>query len=146
MIGREFSGRSYPEIGVPEAHHPLSHHQYDPEKMALMARLNTYHLSLFTYYLEKLRTTRDGDGVLLDRVLLMYGGGMSDSNSHDPRNLPILLVGGKPFITGGRHLKYAGDPAANLLVTVIDKLGIPLDKIGTSTGRLDVDLETLANI
>jgi hypothetical protein len=144
MIGREFSGRSYPDIGVPEAHHPLSHHQYDPEKMALMAKLNTYHVSLFVYYLEKLRATRDGDGSLLDHVLLMYGGGMSDSNSHDPRNLPILLAGGKGLIKGGRHLKFAADPAANLLVTVIDKLGIPLDKVGTSTGRLDVDLATLS--
>jgi len=94
MIGREFSGRSYPEIGVPDAHHPLSHHQYDPEKVALMAKLNTYHASLFAYYLGKLDSTKEGDGSLLDHLLLMYGAGMSDSNSHDPRNLPILLFGG----------------------------------------------------
>jgi hypothetical protein len=146
MIGREFSGRSYAEIGVPEAHHPLSHHQYDPAKMSLMATLNTYHVSLFAYYLERLRSTRDGDGTLLDHVLLMYGAGMSDSNSHDPRNLPIVLVGGAGFVRGGRHVKYAADPAANLLMTVVDRLGVPIEKIGASTGRLSLDLETLAGI
>src|ERR1700730_1263002 len=83
MIGREFSGRTYPEVGVSEAHHPLSHHQYDPVKVAAMAKVNVYHASLFGYYLEKLASTRDGDGSLLDHTLLMYGAGMSDSNSHD---------------------------------------------------------------
>jgi hypothetical protein len=139
MMGREFSGRSYPEVGVPEAHHPLSHHQYDPEKVAAMARINVYHVSLFAYYLEKLRSTRDGDGSLLDHVLLMYGAGMSDSNAHDPNNLPILLVGGADLIKGGRHLKYKGDSAANLLVTVVDKLGVPVERVGTSSGELEID-------
>jgi len=139
MMGREFSGRSYPEVGVPEAHHPLSHHQYDPEKLAAMAKVNVYHVSLFAYYLEKLRSTRDGDGSLLDHVLLMYGAGMSDSNAHDPNNLPILLVGGAGQFKGGRHLKYAGDSAANLLVTVMDKLGVPVERVGTSTGELAID-------
>jgi len=142
MIGREFSGRSYPEVGVAEAHHPLSHHQYDPEKLAAMAKINVYHASLFAYYLEKLRSTRDGDGSLLDHVLLIYGAGMSDSNAHDPNNLPIVLVGGADQIKGGRHLKFAGDSAANLLVTVMDKLGVPVERIGTSDGELN--LETLA--
>ena len=140
MIGREFSGRSYPEIGVSDAHHPLSHHQYDPEKVALMAKLNAYHVSLFAYYLEKLHSTKEGDGSLLDHVLLIYGAGMSDSNSHDPRNLPILLVGGGGQIKGGRHVKYAdAPPAANLLVTLADKLGLPVEQIGTSRGRLNID-------
>ena len=140
MIGREFSGRSYPEIGVSDAHHPLSHHQYDPEKVALMAKLNAYHVSLFAYYLEKLHSTKEGDGSLLDHVLLIYGAGMSDSNSHDPRNLPILLVGGGGQIKGGRHVKYADQPpAANLLVTLADKLGLPVEQIGTSRGRLNID-------
>jgi hypothetical protein len=147
MIGREFSGRSYPEIGVPDAHHPLSHHQYDPEKVALMARLNTYHASLFAYYLGKLDSTKEGDGSLLDHLLLMYGAGMSDSNSHDPRNLPILLFGGAGQIKGGRHLKYAAaPPAANLLVNVVAKLGIPVEKIGNSTGALNVDIDTLSGL
>jgi hypothetical protein len=143
MMGREFSGRSYPEVGVAEAHHPLSHHQYDPEKIAAMAKINQYHLSLFSYYLDKLRATRDGDGSLLDHLVLMYGAGMSDSNAHDPNNLPILLVGGGDLIKGGRHVKYAGDAAANLLVTIADKLGVRVDKIGTSTGELQID--TLSN-
>jgi hypothetical protein len=139
MVGREFSGRSYPEIGVSEAHHPLSHHQYDPAKVAAMAKVNAYHASLVAYYLEKLASTRDGDGSLLDRTLLMYGAGMSDSNSHDPSNLPILLLGGGGQIKGGRHLRYKGDPAANLLVTVMDKLGVKVDHVGTSTGELALD-------
>jgi hypothetical protein len=139
MIGREFSGRSYPEIGVSEAHHPLSHHQYDPAKVAAMAKVNVYHASLFAYYLEKLAATRDGDGSVLDHTLLMYGAGMSDSNSHDPNNLPILIVGGARRSTGGRHVKYNGDPAANLLVRVMDTLGVRIDHVGTSTGELQVD-------
>jgi hypothetical protein len=146
MIGREFSGRSYAEIGVPDAHHPLSHHQYDPAKMALMAKVNTYHVSLFAYYLEKLRATKEGNGTLLDNVLLMYGGGMSDSNSHDPHNLPIVLAGGPSLVKGGRHLKFAADPAANLLVTIVDRLGVPVDKVGTSTGKLVVDAEPLSGV
>jgi Protein of unknown function (DUF1552) len=147
MIGREFSGRSYPEIGVPDAHHPLSHHQYDPEKVALMAKLNTYHASLFAYYLGKLDSTKEGGGSLLDHLLLIYGAGMSDSNSHDPRNLPMLLFGGAGQIKGGRHLKYAAaPPAANLLVNVVDKLGIPVERIGNSTGELNVDVDTLSGL
>jgi Protein of unknown function (DUF1552) len=142
MIGREFSGRSYPEVGVTEAHHPLSHHQYDPEKVAAMAKINLYHVTLFSYYLEKLRATRDGEGSLLDHVLLVYGAGMSDSNSHDPNNLPILLAGGTELIGRGRHLKYAGDAAANLLVAIADKLGVRVDRVGTSTGELPLDRPT----
>jgi hypothetical protein len=139
MMGREFSGRSYPEVGVAEAHHPLSHHQYDPEKVATMAKINLYHVQMFAYYVEKLRSTRDGDGSLLDHILLMYGAGMSDSNAHDPNNLPILLLGGADQIKGGRHLKYDGDSAANLLVTVMDKLGVPVERVGTSNAELKID-------
>jgi hypothetical protein len=139
MLGREFSGRSYPEVGVSEAHHPLSHHQYDPAKMTAMARINAYHASMFAYYLTKLRSTRDGDGSLLDQTLIIYGAGMSDSNAHDPENLPILLLGGSKRMKGGRHLKYSGDSAANLLVTVMDKVGVPVEHVGTSTGELDID-------
>jgi len=147
MVGREFSGRSYPQIGVPDAHHPLSHHQYDPEKIALMAKLNTYHASLLSYYLGRLQSTGEADGSLLDHLLLIYGAGMSDSNSHDPRNLPILIVGGGGQIKGGRHLKYTeSPPAANLLVNVVDKLGIPVEKIGNSTGELNIDLDTLSGL
>jgi uncharacterized protein DUF1552 len=146
MIGREFSGRSYPEIGVPDAHHPLSHHQYDPEKIALMAKLNAYHASLFGYYLGRLQSIKEGDGTLLDHVLLVYGAGMSDSNSHDPRNLPILLVGGRPT-TGGRHVKFpSAPPAANLLVSIVEKLGLPPQTIGNSTGELDLGRDALSGL
>ena len=140
MIGREYSGRTYPEVGVPEAHHPLSHHQGDPAKLAALAVVNTYHVSLFAYYLEKLRATPDGDGSLLDHLLLVYGAGMSNSNQHDPKNVPIMLIGGPDQrIKGGRHVKYAGDSLANLLVTVMDKLGMPIDHVGISSRELDID-------
>jgi hypothetical protein len=140
MYGREFTGRTYPEIGVPEGHHPLSHHQYDPEKLAALAKVNTYHVQMFAYFLDKLSKTKDGDGSLLDSTLLMYGAGMSDSNVHSPVGIPVMLVGGKKQnITGGRHLAYKGDCSANLLVSVMDKLELPVDKVGVSTGKLDID-------
>jgi hypothetical protein len=140
MFGREFSGRTYPEIGVLEGHHPLSHHLNDPVRLAMQAKVNTYHVSMFAYYLDKLRATKDGDGSLLDHTLLMYGSGMSNGNVHDQTNLPILLVGGRDQrIKGGRHLMYNGDCSANLLVTVMDKLGLPVARVGQSQGALDID-------
>jgi len=142
MVGREFSGRPYPQIGVAEAHHPLSHHQNDPAKIAQLAKINTYHTSFFANYLEKLASTPDGDGSLLDHLLLLYGSGISDSNRHDPDNLPILLAGG--LVKGGRHLRYAEEPAANLLVSILDRLGVPEQQIGNSIGPLA--LETLSGV
>jgi hypothetical protein len=140
MYGREFSGRTYAEIGVPEGHHPLSHHQDDPEKLAMLAKVNTFHTQLFAYYLDKLKNTPDGDGSLLDHTMLIYGAGMSNSNVHDPRDIPIMVVGGKDQkITGGRHLKYAGDSSADLLATLVDKLGVPVNHVGSSSGKLDID-------
>jgi hypothetical protein len=140
MYGREFSGRTYPELGVPEGHHPLSHHQYDPGRLASLAKVNTYHVKMFAYFLDKLSKTKEGDGSLLDHALLLYGAGMSDSNIHDPYNIPVMLVGGPgQGIKGGRHLKYNGDCSANLLVSVMDKLGLPADSVGVSTGKLDID-------
>jgi len=140
MMGREFSGRTYPEIGVPEAHHPLSHHQNDPTKIASLAKVNTYHTTLLNYYLDKLNATADGEGSLLDHLTLMYGAGMSDSNAHDYHRLPVLLVGGAAGqLKGGRHLKYADGTWANLLVTVMNKVGVRVDRIGDSTGSLDVE-------
>jgi hypothetical protein len=139
MLAREFSSRAYPQTGVAEAHHPLSHHQNDPEKIALLARINTYHASLFASYLTKLQSTPDGDGSLLDHLLLLYGSGISDSNRHDPDNLPLLLVGGRDQLKGGRHLRYTGQPAANLLVTILEKLDVPVEKMANSRGALDLD-------
>ena len=145
MYGREFSGRAYPEIGVPEGHHPLSHHQYDPEKLAALAKLNTYHMKMFAYFLDKMSKTQDGDGSLLDHTLLIYGAGMSDSNVHSPIGIPVMLVGGaNQGIKGGRHLKYDGDSSANLLVAVMDKFGLPTERIGASRGKLDIDQLTVA--
>jgi hypothetical protein len=141
MMGREFTGRQYPEIGVPDAHHPISHHQNDPEKLAKLEKINTFHTTLFAYFVEKLRSTPDGDGTLLDNAIIVYGGGMSESNAHDPHNLPILLVGGGAGqLKGGRHLRYpAQTPLANLHMTLLDKLGVRhLDRIGDSNGALDL--------
>jgi len=139
MMGREFTGRQYPEIGVPDAHHPISHHQNDPDKLEKLLKINSFHVKLFAYFVEKLQSTPDGDGTLLDHVLLLYGAGMSDSNAHDPRDLPILLAGGASGrLTGGRHIHTPkGTPLANLHLSVLDMLGVELDRIGDSTGELD---------
>lgn len=138
MMGREFSGRSYPEIGAPDAHHPTSHHQGDPEKLAKLTKINTYHATQFAYYVEKLRSTRDGDGSLLDHMVLMYGAGMSDGNGHSPVNLPILVLGGAGGLRGGRHIRYPADtPLSNLHVTVLNKLGMRIDHLADSTGELN---------
>lgn len=141
MMGREVSSRTYTEIGIPDAHHPLSHHEYDPERIAMMAKINAYHASLFADYLGKLRATPDGDGSLLDNMMILYGCGMSDSNAHSPLNLPVLLLGGSGGqLEGGRHLRYEGDPLMpNLLVTLTEKLGVPLERIGKSDGTLSVE-------
>ena len=144
MLSREYSGRTYPEIGVPEAHHPTSHHQNDPDKLAKLARINTYHISLLAYYLEKLRATPDGDGSLLDHVMVLYGAGLSDGNRHSSENLPILLAGGGAgMLDCGRHVQCADPtPMSNLHVTLMDKLGLPVERFGTSTGGI----ETLSNV
>ena len=141
MIGKELSGRTYPEIGVPDPHHPLSHHQNDPVRLEKLSRINVFHLELFAYYLEQLRTTADGDGGnLLDQVVLLYGSGMGDSNLHDPRNLPMLAVGGGAGqIRGGRHLRFPREtPLTNLYMTVLDKVGVPSERIGDSTGAIEL--------
>jgi hypothetical protein len=141
MFGRELSGRTYPEIGVPDAHHPLSHHENDPIKIATMSKINTYHMSLFTGFLDRLQATPDGDGSLLDHMTILYGGGISNSNAHAHDNLPIMLVGGGVKKTpGGRHVRYADDtPLANLLVHVTGLVGVPTDRVGNSTGRLPLE-------
>jgi hypothetical protein len=139
MLGREFSGVTYPQIDVPDAHHPITHHQQEAPKIAKVAKINHYHVTQFAYLLEKLRSTSDGDGTLLDHAVMMYGTGMGDCNAHDPRSIPIVLAGGRSAqLKGGRHIKYAKEtPLANLHLTLLDKLGVHLDKMGDSTGRLD---------
>ena len=137
MYGREQTGRSYPQIGVTEPHHPLTHHQGNPEKMAKCAVIQRYHLKLFTEFLEKLRTTPDGDGSLLDNVTLLFGGGISNSDRHTHGPLPTLLLGGgSGTIKGGRHIVYPEHtPLTNLQMTLLNKLGIPTEKLGDSTGQ-----------
>jgi hypothetical protein len=137
MMGREISGRTYPEINVNEAHHPISHHQNDAVKIATVAKINTFHAALFADYLEKLRSTPDGDGSLLDHILILYGSGMSDSNAHSPNDLPLLLVGGGAGpVPGGRHEKHQKGVAANLHLSILDKVGVPIEKIGNSVAPL----------
>jgi hypothetical protein len=139
MIGREFSGRAYPEVGAPDAHHPTSHHENDPLKLDRLRRINTFHTTLFAYFLDKLRGIKEGDGSLLDHVSLMYGSGMSDGNAHFHGNLPILVVGGgSGSLTGGRHLEYPQEtPLANLHLALLDTFGIRPESFGNSTGRLE---------
>jgi hypothetical protein len=141
MIAKEQSARPYPQVGVPEAHHPLSHHNNLPELIEKMSKINHYHVQLFSQYLAKLRATPDGDGSLLDHMTILYGAGISNSNRHSGDNLPLLLVGGgSGKLKGGRHVTYSGKPImANLLVTLMDKAGYPVDKVGGSTGALPVD-------
>lgn len=141
MVGREFSGRTYPEIGVPDAHHPISHHQRDPIRMDKCAKINRYHVTLFAEFLDKMRTTPDGDGSLLDHTAILYGAGMSEGNGHVPRNLPILLLGGASGrLKGGRHVKFSdGTPLANMHLSLLDKLGVRIDVHGNSTGPINLD-------
>jgi hypothetical protein len=138
MIGKELSARTYPELGVPDPHHPLSHHQNDPAKLEKLSRVQTFHLELLAYYLEKLRTTVDGDSSLLDQTVLLYGSGMGDSNLHDPRNLPILVLGGGAGrIRGGRHLRFPKEtPLTNLYMSLLGAVDVPIERIGDSTGSM----------
>jgi hypothetical protein len=138
MVAREFSGRTYPEVGAPDAHHPTSHHEHLPDKLEKLTRINTFHTTLFACYLDRLQSTPDGDGSLLDHLMLLYGSGIGDGNDHDTRKIPILLVGGAGQFKGGRHLQYAPEtPLANLHLTLLDKLDVHLDQIGNSTGPLE---------
>ena len=138
MMGHEHSGMTYPQIGVPDAHHPISHHQQEPEKVAKVAKINAYHVRMFAAYLKKLQAAADGDGTLLDHMTLMYGAGMADSNSHSPYDIPIVLAGGGAgHLKGGRHIRFKNTPLANLHLTLMDQLGVHRDQIGDSNGRVD---------
>ena len=140
QLARETSNRTYPEIGVPDPHHPLSHHGNDPDKIARMAKINAFHVSLFAEFLERLKATRDGDGSLLDHSLFLYGSGMGNPNVHDHTNLPILVAGGAAgAMKGGRHIRYKSrTPLANLHLTLLDKAGVKLDSFGDSDGMLTI--------
>jgi hypothetical protein len=139
MMGHETSQRAYPEIGVPDAHHALSHHGGNTDRIEKLIKVNIYHAQMFAYYLQKLASTPDGDGSLLDHVAIIYGSGMSDGNTHNHHNLPTLVAGGAAgAIKGDRHLQYAAyTPVTNLFLTLLDKLGVPAETIGDSTGRIE---------
>jgi hypothetical protein len=145
QLARETSNRTYPEIGVPDPHHPLSHHGNDPEKIARMAKINAFHVSLFAEYLAKLKATPEGNGTLLDHSLILYGSGIGNPNIHDHTNLPILVAGGAAGgMKGGRHIKYAQPtPLANLHLTLLDKAGVHLDSFADSNGKVDELFEPL---
>ena len=145
QLARETSNRTYPEIGVPEPHHPLTHHGNDPKKIAKMAQVNRFHVSLFAEYLQKLQATPEGNGSLLDNVLYLYGSGMGNPNVHDHTNLPIIVAGGAAGrMRGGRHIRYQEPtPLANLHLTLLDKVGVRLDAFADSDGTVDELFEPL---
>jgi len=138
MVGREGSSRTYREIGVPDAHHPLSHHQRNPEKIEKITQINTFHVSLFAKFLEKLRSTPEGDSNLLERSVILYGSCIGDGNRHNHDDLPVLLAGGQAAgLQPAQHLRFPKDtPLTNLYLTLLDRLGAPIDQFGDSTGRI----------
>jgi hypothetical protein len=139
QLARETSNRTYPEIGVSDPHHPLSHHGNDPEKIARMAKINAFHVSLFAYYLDRLKATPEGDGSLLDHSLILYGSGIGNPNVHDHTNLPTLVAGGAAGgMKGGRHIRYDSPvPLANLHLTLLDKVGVKIDSFADSNGKIN---------
>ena len=139
QLARETSNRTYPEIGVADPHHPLTHHGNDPEKIARMAKINAFHVSLFAYFLQKLKATPEGDSTLLDHSLYLYGSGMGNPNVHDHVNLPILVAGGGATgLKGGRHIKYAEPtPLANLHLTLLERVGVRMEAFADSQGKVD---------
>ena len=140
MMARENVNRSYPEIGLPEAHHSISHHGNNPEKMKAYTKLNTYHVETLTYYLNKLKSIPDGDSNLLDNTVVLFGSGMSDGNVHNNFNVPVIVVGGQALqVKGNRHVKYPkGTPLANLMLGVMDRYGVQSERFGDSTSEIDL--------
>ena len=141
LLGREQTNRPYPFIGVPEAHHSISHHQNDPVKLAKCAKVNAYHISLLARLAEKLRSTPDGDGTLLDHSMILQGSGLSNSDQHSHIDLPLVVVGGGGGrLKGGRHLRFPKDtPMNNLHMALLEKVGVEVEQFGDSTGRLDLE-------
>jgi hypothetical protein len=136
---REHNDRTYPEIGVPDPHHPTSHHGNDPEKVLKIAKINTFHVSLFSEFLQRMKATPDGNGSLLDHTVYLYGSGMGNPSLHDHENLPILVAGGAATgLKGGRHIKYEkGTNLSNLHLTLLDRVGIRLDSFADSSGKVE---------
>lgn len=139
QVGHEMSNAPYPEIGIPDPHHPFTHHQGDPVKIAKSVEINIYHMQMFAYFLEKLRSTPDGNGNLLDHSMIVYGSGLGDGNLHIPKSLPIVLAGGgSGKLRGGQHIRYAKDtPLSNLYLALLERLDVRMEKFGDSTGVLN---------
>jgi hypothetical protein len=137
MMGREGSMRTYPEIGVPDPHHPLTHHRNTPEWIEKVTQVNAFHMGLFAKFVEKLQATPDGDGSLLDQTLVVYGSGIADGDRHTHTDLPVLLIGGAGSLKMGRHVRYEDVPMTNLYLTVLDRVGVRAETIGDSTGRVE---------
>ncbi len=139
QLARETSNRTYPEAGVSDPHHPLSHHGNDAAKVAKMAKINQFHVSLFAEFIGKLKATKEGSGTLLDHSVILYGSGMGNPNLHDHTNLPILVAGGAACgLKGGRHIRFEkAAPLANLHLTLLDKVGVRIDKFADSSGKVD---------
>ncbi len=146
QLARETSTRTYPEIGVPDPHHPLTHNGGNVEKLAQVAKINAFHVSLFSEFLQKLKATPDGDGTLLDHSVYLYGSGMGNADVHDHVNLPILVAGGgEGRIKGGRHIRYKEPtPLANLHLTLLDKVGVKLERFADSKGKVQELLDPAA--
>jgi hypothetical protein len=139
MLGREGSMRVYPEIGIPDPHHPLTHHRENPDWIEKVTQINCLHTELFAYFLKKLKSTPDGEGSLLDHSMIVYGSGLSDGNQHTHENLPVLLAGrGDGSLKPGRHIVYPpGTPITNLYLTLLDRVGVHPEKLGDSTGKVE---------
>jgi hypothetical protein len=139
LMGIEQSPRNYPEIGITEGHHGLTHHQGDKEKIEKVAQINEYHIKQFTYLLDKLKATPDGDGTLLDHSMIVYGSALADGNQHQHNNLPTVIAGrGNGTLRPGRHIRYPDEtPITNLYLSMLDRMGVPVDQVGDSNGRLE---------
>jgi len=140
MLAHDGSNRSFPELGVPDAHHSLSHHQSDPQKLAKIAKIDHFYLRQFGYFLDKMKSVKEGDSTLLDNSMIVFGGGIGDGNRHNHDNLPILLAGraGGTLTMGRRMVLSAETPMTNLYLSLLDRLGVPAEKVGDSTGKLEV--------
>jgi hypothetical protein len=140
MMARENTSRAYPELDVPDAHHSISHHGNNPEKLASYAKINTYHIQMLNYFLKKLDSIQDGDATLLDRTVVLYGSGMSDGNVHNNLKVPVMVVGGKALgIRGNRHTRYPDrTPLSNLMLGLTDRYGVQMEKFGDSTAAIDL--------
>ena len=139
MLAREGGLQTYPEAGVPEAHHSCTHHRDKPDLIEKVAKINEFHVEQFRYFLDKLKGASDGDGTLLDHTAAVYGAAIGDPNAHDHNNLPTLIAGAKSLIRGGRHVRYPENtPITNMHLALLDFVGAPLDRLGDSSGRLDL--------